>query len=112
MIKFNLTLKAAQEPVSAGRFWRLLRIIATLAFGYAGETGVSEARNGFSFGMADWFCILKEILMSEAGGAAGQGSGIDACFADSLEHQEGSMQGTCLASPGIDACFQHPSRAE
>ena len=46
----------------------LLRTIATLAFGYAGETGVLEARIGFIFGMGDWFCILKEICMCEAGG--------------------------------------------
>ena len=40
-----------------------------MAFGYAGETGVSEARIGFSFGMSDWFFILKEIFMSKDGGA-------------------------------------------
>ena len=50
----------------------LLRTIATLAFGYAGETGVLEARIGFIFGMGDWFCILKEICMCEAGGVAGE----------------------------------------
>ena len=43
MIKFNLILKAARKPVSAGMFWRLLLgAIAMLAFGYAGETGVLE----------------------------------------------------------------------
>ena len=52
----------------------LLRTIATLAFGYAGETGVLEARIGFIFGMGGWFCILKEICMGEASGVAGEGS--------------------------------------
>ena len=73
MIYGNLILKAARKPVSAGMFWRLLLgTIATLAFGYAGETGVLEAWIGFSFGMGSWFCILKEIFMSEAGGVAGE----------------------------------------
>ena len=45
-----------------------------MAFGYAVETGVLEARIGFIFGMGEWLCILKEILMNEAGGAAGKGS--------------------------------------
>ena len=53
LIKFNLVLKAARMPVSASMFWRLLlRTIAMLAFGYAGETGVLEAGIGFIFGMS------------------------------------------------------------
>ena len=32
----------------------LLGTIATVAFGYAGETGVLEARIGFIFGMGGW----------------------------------------------------------
>ena len=73
MIKFNLILKAARKPVSAGMFWRLLLgTVAMLAFGYAGETGVLEAWIGFIFGMSGWFYILKEIFMGEAGGVAGE----------------------------------------
>merc|ERR1712129_419091 len=53
MIEFNLILKAARKPVSAGMFWRLLLgTCAMLAFG--------------------WFYILKEIFMGEAGGVAGE----------------------------------------
>ena len=49
----NLILKAAEKPVSAGMFWRmLLGAIANLAFGYAGETGVLEARIGSSLAWA------------------------------------------------------------
>merc|ERR1712204_159341 len=59
MIEFNLILKAARKPVSAGMFWRLLLgTCAMLAFGYAGETGVLEAWIGF--------------FMGEAGGVAGE----------------------------------------
>ena len=50
----------------------LLGTIAKLAFGYAGETGVLGAWMGFSFGMGSWFYMLKEIVMSEAGGVAGE----------------------------------------
>ena len=50
----------------------LLGTIAKLAFGYAGDTGGLEAWIGFSLGMGSWFCILKEIFMSEAGGVAGE----------------------------------------
>jgi len=73
MIEFNLILKAARKPVSAGMFWRLLLgTCAMLAFGYAGETGALEAWIGFILGMCGWFYILKEIFMGEAGGVAGE----------------------------------------
>jgi len=73
MIEFNLILKAAGKPVTAGMFWRLLLgTVAMLGFGYAGETGALEAWIGFIFGMFGWFYILKEIFTGEAGGVAGE----------------------------------------
>ena len=48
MIEFNLILKAAGKPVSAGMFWRLLLgTVAMLAFGYAGETSLLPAWPAF-----------------------------------------------------------------
>merc|ERR1712204_82911 len=56
MIEFNLILKAARKPVSAGMFWRLLLgTCAMLAFGYAGgvagecSQAVKEAFNNMRF---------------------------------------------------------------
>ena len=69
MIEGNLSLKAAREPVSAGRFWRLLLgTIATLAFGYAGDTGGLETWIGFTLGIGGGFYILKENFMGNLSG--------------------------------------------
>merc|ERR1712170_10289 len=71
MIEFNLILKAAGKPVSAGMFWRLLLgTVAMLAFGYAGETSLLPAWPAFIVGVLAWFFILYEIFAGEAGGTA------------------------------------------
>merc|ERR1712187_1092172 len=55
MIEFNLILKAAKAPISAGGFWRLLvGTVAMLAFGYAGESGAINAWIGFILGLCGW----------------------------------------------------------
>merc|ERR1712061_938518 len=51
MIEFNLILKAAGKPVSAGMFWRLLvGTVAMLAFGYMGENHILPAWPAFAAG--------------------------------------------------------------
>jgi len=73
MIEFNLILKAAGKPTSAGMFWRLLLgTVAMLSFGYCGEIAVLPAWPAFGFGLAGWAFILFEIFAGEAGGTAGQ----------------------------------------
>ena len=52
----------------------VLRVVALLAFGQAGETDVLEAWIDSIFVMGGWFYSLKEIFRSEAGGAAGERS--------------------------------------
>ena len=85
----------------------LLRTIATLAFGYAGETGVLEARIGFIFGMGGWFCILKEIFMSEAGGVAGECS---QAFKEAFKRGDvgGQLCTTCTCASTGCKCTSSP----
>merc|ERR1712048_242813 len=72
MIEFNLILKAAQKPISAMGFWKLLiGTIVMLAFGYLGETGTLNKFVGFIVGLAGWGFILFEIFAGESGGIAG-----------------------------------------
>ena len=72
MIEFNLILKAAGKPVSAGMFWRLLLgTVCMLLFGYLGEIHVLPAWPAFGAGMAGWGFILYEIFAGEAGGTVG-----------------------------------------
>merc|ERR1712099_123411 len=72
MIEFNLILKAAGKPVSAGMFWRLLLgTVCMLLFGYLGEIHVLPAWPAFGAGMAGWAFILYEIFAGEAGGTVG-----------------------------------------
>merc|ERR1712007_246070 len=74
MIEFNLILKAAGKPVSAGMFWRLF-------FGYLGETFLLPAWPAFIGGVLGWFFILYEIFAGEAGGtAAGCSEAVAASF--------------------------------
>merc|ERR1719446_1360416 len=71
MIEFNLILKAAGKPVTAGMFWRLLLgTVVMLQCGYLGELSIIPAGAGFFGGMAGWGFILFEIFSGEAGGAA------------------------------------------
>merc|ERR1712006_83431 len=66
MIEFNLILKAANAPISAMGFWKLLiGTVLMLAFGYAGETGLINAWIGFALGMAGWAFILFETFGGE-----------------------------------------------
>ena len=59
--------------MSACRFWKLLlRTIALLTFGYAGETGVLEALIDLMFGMGGCFYTIKEIFLREAGNVTGE----------------------------------------
>jgi len=76
MIEFNLILKAAGKPVSAGMFWRLLLgTVCMLLFGYLGEIHVLPAWPAFGAGMAGWGFILYEIFAGECSQvAAGAGS--------------------------------------
>merc|ERR1719174_15059 len=76
MIEFNLILKAANAPVSADGFWKLLiGTILMLTFGYIGETTPGMGVMGFVLGMCGWGFILYEIF---AGGSA------DACKAGNV----------------------------
>ena len=61
-------MEAAQKPVLACMFWRLLlRTIAMFAFGYAGETGVLRQELASSLAWAV-DSTPSRIFMSEAGG--------------------------------------------
>jgi len=72
MIEFNLILKAAGTPVTAGMFWRLLiGTVMMLCFGYLGEIQFIKPMFGFIGGMCGWFFILMEIFVGEAGGKVG-----------------------------------------
>jgi len=72
MIEFNLILKAAGKPTSAGMFLRLLLgTVIMLAFGYAGELQIINPWVGFGCGMCGWAFILFEIFLGEAGGMVG-----------------------------------------
>jgi len=76
MIEFNLILKAAGKPVSAGMFWRLLvGTVCMLLFGYLGEIAALPPWPAWAAGMAGWAFILFEIFMGEAGGQAAESSG-------------------------------------
>merc|ERR1711881_826743 len=64
MIEFNLILKAANAPISAAGFWKLLvGTVLMLAFGYAGESGaigmgMAGKWIGFVCGILGWVFIL------------------------------------------------------
>merc|ERR1712139_540447 len=63
MIEFNLILRAAGKPTSAGGFWRLLLgTVVMLLFGYLGEVGAILAFFGFVCGLCGWAFILNEIF--------------------------------------------------
>merc|ERR1712154_563164 len=71
MIEFNLILKAAQAPIGAAGFWRLLiGTVAMLGFGYAGETKAMDPWQGFYLGMAGWAFILGEIFVGPSAKAS------------------------------------------
>jgi bacteriorhodopsin len=73
MIEFNLILKAAGKPTTAGMFWRLLLgTVVMLLCGYLGEISAIPAWPGFIGGMCGWAFILNEIFAGEAGDMAGQ----------------------------------------
>jgi len=75
MIEFNLILKAAQAPIGAAAFWKLLvGTVAMLAFGYAGESNTINPWIGFALGMAGWGFILFEIFAGESAQASGAGN--------------------------------------
>jgi bacteriorhodopsin len=66
MIEFYLILSAVAK-VPAGVFWRLLiGSVAMLGFGYAGESGMMDAKLAFIPSMAAWFYIIWEIFKGEA----------------------------------------------
>ncbi len=66
MIEFYLILSAVTK-VPAGVFWRLLGgTIVMLAFGYAGEVGLMDAKIAFVPSMAAWGYIIWEIFKGEA----------------------------------------------
>jgi bacteriorhodopsin len=66
MIEFYLILSAV-AVVPAGIFWRLLiGTVAMLGFGYAGETGLIDAKIAFVPAMAGWIFIIWEIFKGEA----------------------------------------------
>ena len=66
MIEFYLILSAVTK-VPAGVFWRLLiGSVAMLGFGYAGESGMMDAKLAFIPSMAAWFYIIWEIFKGEA----------------------------------------------
>merc|ERR1712188_240536 len=72
MIEFNLILKAANAPIGAGGFWRLLiGTVCMLAFGSAGESGAINAWAGFALELAGWGFILFEVFAGESAAAAG-----------------------------------------
>merc|ERR1712146_821368 len=67
MIEFNLILKAAKAPISAGGFWRLLiGTVLMLTFGYIGETTPGFGWPGFILGLLGWAFILFEIFAGES----------------------------------------------
>jgi len=75
MIEFNLILKAANAPISAAGFWKLLiGTVLMLAFGYAGESGALNAWIGFGLGMCGWGFILFEIFAGESAKASAGGN--------------------------------------
>merc|ERR1712216_585629 len=76
MIEFNLILKAAKAPISAGGFWRLLLgTVLMLTFGYIGETSPGFGWPGFILGLLGWFFILYEVFAGESSKASGEASG-------------------------------------
>ena len=67
MIEFYLILSAVSSKVPAGIFWRLLLgTVVMLGFGYAGETGMMDAKIAFIPSMAAWGFIIWEIFGGEA----------------------------------------------
>jgi len=67
MIEFYLILSAVSSKVPAGIFWRLLLgTVLMLGFGYAGETGMMDAKIAFVPAMAAWAYIIWEIFGGEA----------------------------------------------
>ena len=78
-----------------------------MAFGYTRETSVLEARIGFIFGMGDWFCILKETFMSEAGGVAGECS---QAFKEAFKRGDvgGQLCTTCTCASTWCKCTSSP----
>ncbi|MFT7405344.1 bacteriorhodopsin-like [Zhongshania sp.] len=68
MIEFYLILSAVSpKKVPTGIFWRLLiGSIVMLGFGYAGETGIMDAKIAFVPSMAAWAFIIWEIFRGEA----------------------------------------------
>jgi sensory rhodopsin len=75
MIEFNLILKAANAPISAAGFWKLLiGTVLMLAFGYAGESGAINAWIGFGLGLCGWGFILFEIFAGESAEASKGGN--------------------------------------
>ena len=66
MIEFYLILSAVAK-VPAGVFWRLLiGTVAMLGFGYAGESGMMDAKVAFVPSMLAWGYIIWEIFKGEA----------------------------------------------
>merc|ERR1712232_1218032 len=75
MIEFNLILKAANAPISAAGFWKLLiGTVLMLAFGYTGESRAINAWVGFALGLCGWGFILFEIFAGESAKASGSGN--------------------------------------
>jgi bacteriorhodopsin len=75
MIEFNLILSAANAPVDAGGFWRLLiGTIMMLTFGYIGETTPGFGWPGFILGLAGWAFILYEIFAGDSSKASADGN--------------------------------------
>jgi bacteriorhodopsin len=67
MIEFYLILSAVSSKVPVGIFWRLLLgTVVMLGFGYAGETGMMDAKVAFFPSMAAWGFIIWEIFKGEA----------------------------------------------
>merc|ERR1712151_1201311 len=86
MIEFNLILKAANAPISAAGFWKLLiGTVLMLAFGYAGESRAMGAWIGFGLGMCGWGFILFEIFAGESGKAS-QGGNVSAAVQQSYNN--------------------------
>jgi len=86
MIEFNLILKAANAPISAAGFWKLLvGTVLMLAFGYLGESGTINTWLGFGLGMCGWGFILFEIFVGESGRAS-HGSNVSAAVQQSYHN--------------------------
>ena len=103
VMKFKLILKAAQKPVSACMFWKmLLGDIALSSFKAIIEKDIGCIID-LIIGMGGWFYIMKELFMRKAGGVAGICSQV---FEGGLQTKQ--LRTTCTCASTWCKCASSP----